>query len=113
MGRLATIFLVRPFIVACWRLAEAATDQEAAEIIRRITHDAAAQILVPGGGLRTLGRPYPFRERLVVSGLPVRDRLPVGLGRLGQPTRGTLRPENAQVASAWPPGPRGSVGLIF
>ena len=51
MGRLTTIFLASPFLVACWRLAEAATDQEAAGILRRSTHDAAAQALVPGGGL--------------------------------------------------------------
>ena len=44
-------------------------DQKAAGIIRRSTHDAAAQALVPGGGLGRC-RPYPFRERLVVSGLP-------------------------------------------
>ena len=57
MGRLTTIFLVNMFLVACWRLAEAATDQEAAAIIRRSLHDAAAQVLVPGGGLgRSVGR---------------------------------------------------------
>ena len=57
MGRLTTIFWASPFLVACWRLAEAATDQEAAGIIRRSTHDAAAQALVPGGGLgRSVGR---------------------------------------------------------